>query len=52
MVEVFGCVTFLLVDIYLIQKISDHIRERLSEKQRLKEQQSYESPPSSWGKEF
>lgn len=52
MVEVLGCITFVLLDIYLIQKISDHVRERLSEKQRLKENQSYETPPSLWGKEF
>jgi hypothetical protein len=52
MVEVLGCITFVLVDIYLAQKISDHVRERLGEKQRLKEQQYYEVPPSSWGKEF
>ncbi len=51
MIEALGAITLVLVDIYLLQLISSHIRMRKEAVARVKEEKTFEIPPSLWSEE-
>jgi len=52
MIEIIGAITLVLLDVFLLQKIAEHMRLRHDRKKQEAEALAYEYPPSVlFGKE-